>query len=237
MERRFIRSSTYETSGSELRLQKLQVQRTIIGAYSNWLIRWYCRLRFSIINIEFLDTLEQHLSPTAKVLDIGCGFGLFSLYYAALSTGRTIVGFDLSALRIKTAQDVAAKLNIHNVSYACEDAGKYQFVEQFDAVVTLDLLHHVSSDVANNLVAQAFEALKPNGVLLIKDVDTRPKYKLWFTYILDKLMMLNSPVHYRSSTSWVLLLKSLGFAEVYAYPLNDYLPYPHVLIVARKGGV
>ncbi|MBX3083103.1 MAG: class I SAM-dependent methyltransferase [Anaerolineae bacterium] len=234
MEKKFLRSSTYQINPADLRRRKLDAQRTIINAYHNALIRWYCRFRFHIINVDFLDTLEQHLAEDAHVLDIGCGFGLFALYYAIQSPARKVVGFDLSEPRIKEAQLVTQKLGLDNVTFFCQDAGEYRFNATFDAVVTLDLLHHVAAEVAERLIQQAYEALTPGGTLIVKDVNTRPVHKLYFTYALDKAMMPRSPVHYRSDLAWKQLMLSAGFAEVFSYPLNDYLPYPHMLIVARK---
>jgi 2-polyprenyl-3-methyl-5-hydroxy-6-metoxy-1,4-benzoquinol methylase len=234
MEKKFFNTSTYQYDESHIRREKQHRRTQIIQAYNNPIIRWYCRIRFHIINIDFLDTLEQHLSEAAKVLDIGCGFGLFALYYALNSPERTITGFDLSAPRIREAQLVARKLSLDNVHFFREDAANYQFSENFDVVVTLDLLHHVGADVAETLICQAYQALTPGGVLLVKDVNTAPRHKLYFTYLLDKLMMPRSPVHYRSALGWKALLQHAGFSQVLSYPLNDYLPYPHMLLVARK---
>jgi len=43
------------------------------------------------------------------VLDIGCGFGLFSLYYAATGRQRFLRGIDLDARRIAIARRAAAR--------------------------------------------------------------------------------------------------------------------------------
>jgi predicted methyltransferase len=101
-------------------------------------------------------------------------------------------------------------------------------------VVTLDLLHHIPADVAEVLIRQVYEALAPGGIFLIKDVDTRPLHKLLFTYLLDVAMMPRLSVHYRDAASWRALLQKAGFAKVWHYPLRDYLPYPHMLLVAQK---
>ncbi|MCC7206997.1 MAG: class I SAM-dependent methyltransferase [Anaerolineae bacterium] len=231
---KFLRLSTYERDDAAERRQKAGLRQRVIQAYDNPIIRWYCALRFHIINIDFLDTLEQHLAPEARVLDIGCGFGLFSLYYALNGPSRAITGFDLSRSRILAAQRVASRLNLTNAHFFCQDAERYEFDQDYDAVVTLDLLHHVTPEAADRLLRQAYQALTPGGVLLIKDVNTRPLHKLWFTYALDKLMMLRSHVHYRSASLWRRAICEAGFSQAVAYPLNDYLPYPHVLIVARK---
>jgi 2-polyprenyl-3-methyl-5-hydroxy-6-metoxy-1,4-benzoquinol methylase len=234
MNKKFFNRSTYLRDDKVIRLTKAKIRASILQSYGSRTIRWYSRIRFHIINIDFLDTLEQHLSQDAKVLDIGCGFGLFSLYYAICARERTVIGFDLSQRRIAEAQAVAGKLNVTNARFFCQDAADFRFSEHYDAVVTLDLLHHVSPEVAETLINQAYAALTPRGVLLIKDVDTRPLHKLYFTYMLDKIMMPTAPVHYRSALAWKNVIRQAGFKQALSYPLNDYLPYPHVLIVARK---
>jgi 2-polyprenyl-3-methyl-5-hydroxy-6-metoxy-1,4-benzoquinol methylase len=234
MNRRFILTSTYERDARDIWQRKAALRERIVLAYNNPIIRWYSRIRFHIINVNFLETLEQHLSPAARVLDIGCGFGLFAMYYALNAPDRRITGFDLSEPRIQEATQVAAKLGLTNVRFSRQDATTYQFTQQFDAVITLDLLHHVGPEVAERLIEQSYQALTLGGILLVKDVNTSPLLKLWFTYALDKLMMPRSHVHYRSALAWKAVIQRAGFANVWWYPLNDYLPYPHVLLVAQK---
>lgn len=234
MNRRFVRTSSYEQDAHEIWQRKSAIREQIVAAYNNPVIRWYSRIRFHIINVNFLETLEQHLAPTARVLDIGCGFGLFAMYYALNAPDRHITGFDLSEPRIREATQVAARLGLINVQFSRQDATAYQFTAQFDAVITLDLLHHVGPEVAERLIQQSYQALTPGGMLLIKDVNTSPLHKLYFTYVLDKLMMPRSHVHYRSALAWKAVIEHAGFTNVWWYPLNDYLPYPHVLIVAQK---
>ena len=48
-------------------------------------------------------------------------------------------------------------------------------------------------------VEQLFKALAIGGRLIIKDVDTRPAYKRWFTHALDRLMDPTTPVRYWSA--------------------------------------
>ena len=230
----FFGRSTYELDAGEVRRKKRTIRNLIIRAYRNPITRWYCRIRFQIMNIDFLDTLEQHLGEADRILDIGCGFGLFALYYASSGPARQVSGFDISSTRIAEAQQVAQKLNLSNTAFFCQDAATYQFSESFDVVVTLDLLHHVSPGVAEQLISQAYQALNSNGILIIKDINTTPAHKLYFTYAVDMAMTPRWPVHYRSTRAWQAVLMQAGFKQVFAYPLNDFLPYPHVLLVAYK---
>jgi 2-polyprenyl-3-methyl-5-hydroxy-6-metoxy-1,4-benzoquinol methylase len=56
----------------------------VISAYDDLVIRAYCRGRFLILRGRFLDEIGQYLPEEGTILDVGCGFGLFSLYYAQL---------------------------------------------------------------------------------------------------------------------------------------------------------
>jgi SAM-dependent methyltransferase len=96
--------------------------RRIIGAYDDPVIRAYCWARFWILRQRFLDEIGQYLPASGAVLDIGCGFGLFSLYYAATSPGRFVRGLDVNLKRIGVARRAAARLGIDNVHYEQGDA-------------------------------------------------------------------------------------------------------------------
>ena len=53
---------------------------------------------------ELLPALEQR-----RVLDLGCGFGLFSLYYASVRPSIEIAGIDLNERRIAMARRAAGQ--------------------------------------------------------------------------------------------------------------------------------
>lgn len=231
---RFVHRSSYLVVDPAERVQKTEIRRRIINAYKGALTRWYARIRFLIINQDFLDALEQHLPQDGQILDIGCGFGLFALYYAMTGPRRTVSGFDLYERRINQSNEVAQKLGVRNAEFFAQDATTFGFAEAYDAIVTMDLLHHVGADVAESLIRNSYRYLVPGGILVVKDVDTRPLFKLWFTYLLDKFMMWRLPVHYRSASDWRAVMERAGFDKVFSYPLKDALPYPHVLIVAHK---
>jgi len=78
--------------------------RRIIRAYDDPIVRAYCWARFSILRQRFLDEIGQYLPQEGPILDIGCGFGLFSLYYAATGRRRLLRGLDLNPRRIAQAR-------------------------------------------------------------------------------------------------------------------------------------
>ena len=210
------------------------IKTRIVQAYSNFVIRVYCHIRFRIINSQFLETIEQHMPSQARILDIGCGFGLFANYFAMNDTSRAVYGADIDSSRILEAQQTAEKLGLTNVHFTVADAANYTFADKFDAVVMLDLLHHIDRSNANRLIEAVYHHLREGGVYLIKDVNVRPYWKMLFTFILDKLMDRERSVHYRDAKAWKALLYEVGFRDVKIYYINDYLPYPHVLLVCQK---
>ena len=206
--------------------------RRIIRAYDDPVIRLYCWGRFGILRQRFLDEIGQYLPPSGDVLDIGCGFGLFSLYYAATARGRFLRGLDVNARRIAIARRAAARLGIDNVAYTIGDACDFKADGELAAAYMLDIVHHVPPATVAPLLGRLRRALAPDGRLIVKDVDTRPAPKRWFTWALDKAMAPGAAVHYWSAESLTSQLEASGF-RVYRHLMVDLLPYPHVLYICH----
>jgi SAM-dependent methyltransferase len=209
--------------------------RSVIAAYDDPLVRGYCWLRFWILRQRFLDEIGQYLPAEGPVLDIGCGFGLFSLYYAATAPRRFVRGIDLSPRRVALARRAARRLGLDNVSYEQGDARDFRGDGEVAAAYMLDIVHHIPADSVAPLLRQLRRCLAPGRFLLVKDVDTRPALKRWFTWALDKAMAPATPVHYWSAEALADVLDASGF-RVRRHLMVDALPYPHVLYVCEARG-
>lgn len=210
------------------------IKKRIIRSYHNLIIKTYCSIRFLIMNMRILEEIEQYLPKTGRVLDVGCGFGLFSLYFAGCERGRTLFSFDINSSRIDAARESCSRLGLsEQVHFENCNVLDYKFEERVDAIVVLDLLHHVPSSFVPKLISHFYETVLPGGVVMIKDIETRPWYKLAFTWILDKVMDFRTPVNYRSKSDMMQMLEEQGF-DVKCHQLLDILPYPHILYICRK---
>jgi 2-polyprenyl-3-methyl-5-hydroxy-6-metoxy-1,4-benzoquinol methylase len=205
----------------------------IIRAYDNWVVRGYCWGRFRILRQRFLDEIGQYLPARGRVLDIGCGFGLFSLYYASVAPTLELRGLDFNPRRIAMARRAAARLGLTNVIYEVQDARDYRADGNYDAAYMLDIVHHVEEESVRPLLEQLAKSLRSGGRLIIKDVDTRPAYKRWFTHALDRLMDPRTPVRYWPAEELQSLLEEVGFT-VHRHLMVDVLPYPHVLYICQR---
>src|SRR5262250_417846 len=119
---------------------------SVIRAYDDWVVRAYCWGRFWILRQRFLDEVGQYLPMRGRVLDLGCGFGLFSLYYASVHPSIEIAGIDLNARRIAMARKAADRLGLRNVGYQVGNATEFRGSGLFDAVYMLDIIHHIPPD-------------------------------------------------------------------------------------------
>ena len=205
----------------------------VVDAYDDWVIRTYSRARFLILRQRFLDEIGQYLPSAGDVLDVGCGFGLFSLYYAQLLPGVSFHGLDLDARRVGIARGAARRLGLGNVQYAVGDARDFRAHREYAGAYMLDIVHHVEPAAVRPLLGELHAALTPGSMLLVKDVDSRPAYKRWVTHALDLLVSPGSPPHYWAADALQAALEEAGF-RVARHAMVDVLPYPHVLYVCRK---
>ncbi len=205
----------------------------IISNQESLIVRLYARIRFLILRQTFLQEIGQYLPREGRILDLGCGFGLFSLYFALDAPTRDISGVDLDADRIRAAKRCASRLGVENVHYTASNALDWRGAGQFDAIFMLDLIHHLPRDQVVGFLERVARLLAPGGVLLLKDVSDRPYYKKLFTLALDRLMVGFEPVHYWAPAELSALVESLGFS-VKRHTINDFLPYPHILYVCSR---
>jgi 2-polyprenyl-3-methyl-5-hydroxy-6-metoxy-1,4-benzoquinol methylase len=206
--------------------------KRIIRAYDDPIVRAYCWVRFGILRQRFLDEIGQYLPEAGPILDIGCGFGLFSLYYAATGPRRFVRGLDVSGGRIALARRAAGRLGLDNVAYEEADARDFKGDGEVAAAYMLDIVHHVPPRTVPPLLRALRASLPVGGRLLVKDVDTHPLAKRWFTWVLDRAMAPRTPVRYWSADELGGALSAAGFT-VHRHLMVDVLPYPHVLYVCE----
>ncbi len=119
------------------------------------------------------------------------------------------------------------------MQYELGDARDFKADGEVAAAYMLDIVHHIPPAAVAPLLAGLRRCLLPGGRLLVKDVDTRPAPKRWFTHALDKVMDPATPVRYWATHELQALLEQVGFT-VHRHLMVDVLPYPHVLYIAQR---
>jgi 2-polyprenyl-3-methyl-5-hydroxy-6-metoxy-1,4-benzoquinol methylase len=194
----------------------------------------YSLVRFSILRPKILSVMDLLLTDEGRILDVGCGFGLFAAYFGQTHPRRRIVGIDPDARRVELARRVAARLGLREHAFRVADVRDGSVEGPFDAVYVLDVMHHLPRSDQRAVLERLRDILVPGGVLLVKDITTEPAFGLRFTEALDRLMVgWREPLSYRHHREWAEILTDLGF-KVRMVRVPDVLPYPHVVIAATK---
>jgi 2-polyprenyl-6-hydroxyphenyl methylase/3-demethylubiquinone-9 3-methyltransferase len=173
--------------------------------------------------------------PTGRLLDVGCGHGLFANAAALGSPDRQVLGVDPSGAKIDVARSSGAGLP--NVRYL---QGTVQAVEEagFDAISILDVLYLLPIEEKLSVLRACRERIGPGGVLIVKTNDTRPPWKYRVARLQEavmtslKLTMGHGDLHFLSREQNAGLIELAGF-QPRIVDLSSWLPYPHVMFVCR----
>lgn len=98
------------------------------------------------------------LGPGRRVLEIGCGTGMFASLFAA--SGCRLTALDLSPDLLRKARE--RRLPTDRVEFVEGNFETYPFPCQFDAVIGSSILHHLNMNQAAPIL---FRLLKPGGRL------------------------------------------------------------------------
>jgi 2-polyprenyl-6-hydroxyphenyl methylase/3-demethylubiquinone-9 3-methyltransferase len=184
-----------------------------------------------------MAAIERRVPLEGRILDMGCGHGLFSAVMSLSSPGRSILGVDPSQAKIEVATKLSAKL--HNVTFF---QGLAQDVTEtgFDAVTILDVLYLLPVEEKIRVLSRCHEVLAPGGRLILKTNDTHPAWKFrwaWFQEVLMTkvgLTMSDHALYFVSCAQTVSMLRQVGFHEIQVVHLPTVLPYPHTLFSCTR---
>ncbi len=163
--------------------------------------------------------------PPAKILDLGCGSGWTSSFYA--KTGYNVTGVDIAPDAVYAAQKHFA--DIPNLQFVSKDYDEIKYKGVYDAVIFFDSLHHAESEAA--ALSAAYRALKPGGLLIAcepgvghskspSSIEAVEKYGVNEKDMPPKLLKK--------------FLKEAGFASIHTYA---YPAITHRALYKQRGGV
>ena len=174
------------------------------------------------------ETIEEYLPKEGKIIDIGCGYGIFANYLALASNKRLIIGMDKNERKINYAQR-----GLKNTEFKTGDVTKMDF-GLCSGFSLIDVLHHLESfQQQEEILKFCYSSLKKGGTVLIKEIDTRPRIKYFFTRLVDSIVYPFDKIYFREKDEFARILKEMGF-EVKSYPIHEGTPYSAFALVGKK---
>jgi 2-polyprenyl-3-methyl-5-hydroxy-6-metoxy-1,4-benzoquinol methylase len=153
----------------------------------------------------FADVIDL-VPRDSKVLDVGCGSGLFLLFLASFGKLRRGVGFDVSEEAVATANVARQRLADPDLLHLAVRA-----VEQgippgdWTVVSAIDVIHHIPPAHQPQFIRDLCAATPPGARLIIKDMVAQPMWRAMANRLHD-LLMAKQWVHHVSPEqveSWV----------------------------------
>lgn len=96
--------------------------------------------------LEVGSRIAGRFEGADTILDIGCGIGLLTTFYATHCPGATVVGLDRSPASIALARQRAQDLGLTNVRFDCVDLDRHHPVGRFDVIVATHVLLQAEQD-------------------------------------------------------------------------------------------
>ncbi|WP_027706406.1 class I SAM-dependent methyltransferase [Zooshikella ganghwensis] len=154
----------------------------------------------------------------SRILDAGCGRGVFCYEVAKKFPESMVVGCDIEIKKLVENAIIIDKCNIKNVSFVLADITRLPFNGYFDLAISVDNLEHLQDDMAG--LSSIYSSLRSEGLLILH---VPALERQWFIKFKENF---NVPGHYRAGYTLddiIKKVKLVGFNVNEAYYTFGYL--------------
>jgi SAM-dependent methyltransferase len=157
--------------------------------------------------------MAAHLPRSGRIVDYGCGHGLFGLALAQESQDRDVTGVDHDVPRIQAACE--ASQGLRNLRFT---QGELFAGPPAKGIALIDVMHYFDPETQARYLKSAYEQLEPNGVLIFREVDPHGGIISGWNRLYEKLATSvgftrsnEQKLYFRPREEWLELLRSIGF--------------------------
>ena len=180
--------------------------------------------------------VEAQVPRVGRILEVGCGHGLFSLFLAARAPGRQVTGIDIDAAKLDSARLAAEEAGVP-VTFAEVDGPLPG--GPWDAIAVVDVLYLLGPDAALDLVRRASAALAPGGSLVVKEIDVRPRWKYQVSRLQEVVSTRVTRITAGEAVAFVPPDAIAGAMDeagltTRQLPIGRGSLHPHVLVIGRR---
>jgi len=195
--------------------------------------RTYLKIKLKICP---LLQLEEYFPQEGTIVDLGCGNGLFPNILSLGLPDRKIIGLDLDKKKIDVAN--ATKIPRAKITYLTGDVAEADY-PQGDVFTLIDVLYLIPYGKHEPIIQKCYQSLSPGGTLIIKEMDTKPRWKYIWNLIQETVAVkligftLGERFYFRSQSDYIDILQRIGFS-VKPVPLHSGYWYPHIAYICMK---
>ena len=178
------------------------------------------------------------LPSAGRVLEVGCGHGLFSTYLSRRRPELQVHGVDIDAEKVAVAARSAADGD-GRLTFAVAESGELP-AGPWQAIVLVDVLYLLDEAGQRTLLESCASVLAPGGVLVVKDMATRPRWKAEVNRMQETLSVRvlritagSAQFAFVDPDERARWLQGAGLVDVRARRLDRGRAHPHHLLVGR----
>lgn len=184
------------------------------------------------------------LRPGDTVLDVGCGYGAGAVIYAQRCRPASIIGIDVTPVRIEQGHEYVARHGLSGViRLQLGDATAMAFADaSFDKLVSVECAFHFDTRV--DFLREAARVLKPGGTLALTDMIPRrgadPAAYLRGEKTVNSGVVLDNAPNAYDADIYAAHLRAAGFTDIRIESIVDWTRarFAEALhgVAARAGG-
>lgn len=174
------------------------------------------------------EKLEQLISQKGFIIDLGCGYGIFSNFLGLIGPKRQVLGIELDSQKIRFANRGVA-----NVKFLKADITKI-ILKKADVILLIHVLHHLNSfKEQEHLLNECRQKLAKNGRLIIAEVDKKPFFKFILGRLADFLLYPGDKIYYRFPAEFKKIFTRHGF-KTKIIKAEKGKPFANIIYVLEK---
>lgn len=191
--------------------------------------------KHSVEETGFAEETNKKIPPHSTILELGCGEGNDSIYFA--KQGHIITATDFSDIVIKQN---TKRWSHSDVNFVIQDISKpLEFGNgSFDVIYARLSLHYFTDDTTRNIFREIARVLKPEGMLCFMCKSTDNHINGQGEKIEDNMYELNGHVRHFFSKAYVSELLDIAKLIVESIKTGEEMLYDRqsafIKVVARK---
>jgi len=209
-------------------------RRRVVGLYRGAPLTARAHVTLRWATCPFPAVAAQ-LPRTGRILEVGCGHGLLSLYLALTSADRQVVGIDVDEDKLAVARAAAAGLPVSFgvVTGAELPAGPWA------GIAIVDVLYLLAADDQRSLLRACAKLLSPGGVLAVKEMALMPRWKATWNRLQETTSVKVLGITEGEELTFLApadmaAAMAEGGMTVRDRPIHRGYPHPHHLLVGTK---